>query len=91
MWQVSEQERLIANTLQLLPDRHYFLRVGTHWYPEVRVVPNVFRHSVSDRAIEDAKALGMAGMRPVTEILAEIAGRLVREEKKASPPPPERA
>ena len=91
MWQVSEEERIVANRLQRLPDRYYVLKVGTHWYPKVQMVPDLGRVTVAGQAIEDARAAGMAGARLVSEILAEIARRTAREGKTGSPPPPERA
>lgn len=91
MWQVSEEERMAANRLQRLPDRHYALKVGTHWYPRVQMVPNLSTMTVSSQAIADAMAAGMAGTRSVTEILAEISRRTARPSKTGTPPPPERA
>ena len=91
MWQVSEEERLAANQLQRLPDRHYCLKVGTHWHPKVQVVPNLDRATVSAPAVTAAMTAGMAGTRAVSDILAEIARRTERPGRTASPPPLEQA
>jgi hypothetical protein len=82
---------MVANQLQRLPDRHYALKVGTHWYQRVQVVPDLSRYVASDAAVTAAKAAAMSGTRPVSDIFAEIARRTAREGRTGGPPPPERA